>query len=303
MTAGMDPPTEEIMESLLAEAVYNNREAIRLFKDERESLLPSGSSQVMNSNLSRANIGWIYTHLRQVERKLDDVNNKLFCWKQLRNAVEAATTKNVAVKRSYLEEKRRTASIYHALNESISLKQSQESQLQDLNNKYLILQKQQQDTLTEKKQFDETYCLIKENVDKEIKEMKKSKIKTNEESQDVKRRKLSGNTIDLTSASGTRKPKHLQNGKKICIPSRGATKKWLNALPEMNSELIDKSKFQKSDNYSEIIGRKVQRNFPGHGLFTGTVKSFKSPYYTICYEDGDKEEMSLAELREWLVDM
>jgi hypothetical protein len=301
----MDPPTEQIMEALLAEAIYNNREAIRLFKDERESLLLTGCSQNMNSNLSRANIGWIHTHLRQVERKLDDVHNKLFCWKQLRDAVESATTKNVAVKCSYLEEKRRTASIYHSLNESISLKQNQESQLQDLNNKFLILQKQHQDTLTEKTQIDDSYYLTKESVDRELKELKKSKVKTNEESQDVKRRKLNSNTIDLTaaSASAAKKSKHLQDGKKICIPSRGATKKWLNALPEMNTGLTDKSKFQKSENFTEIIGRKIQRNFPGHGVFTGTVKSFKSPYYTISYEDGDKEEMTLAEMREWLVDL
>jgi deoxyribodipyrimidine photolyase len=299
----MDPPTEQIMEALLAEAVYNNREAIRLFKDERESLLRTGCSQNMNSNLSRANIGWILTHLRQVERKLDDIHNKLYCWKQLRDAVESATTKNVAVKCSYLEEKRRTASIYHSLHESISLKQNQESQWQELNNKYLILLKQHQDTLTEKNQIDDSYCLTKESVDRELKELKKSKVKTNEESQDVKRRKLSSNTIDLTSASTARKSKHLRDGKKICIPSRGATKKWLNALPEMNAGVIDKSKYQKSDNVAEIIGRKVRRNFPGHGVFTGTVKSFKSPYYTICYEDGDKEEMTLVEMREWLVDL
>lgn len=298
----MDPSTDEIMESLLAEAVYNNREAIRLFRDERESLLLNRSSQNMNSNLSRANIGWIHTHLRQVERKLDDVHNKLFCWKQLRDAVESATTKNVVVKCSYLEEKRRTASLYHSLNESISLKLNQESQLQDLNNKYLTLQKQYEDALIEKNEADDLYCSVKINVDKEIKEKKKSNLKTNEESQDVKRRKLSSNIIDLTTASVARKTKILQGGKKICIPSRGATKKWLNALPEMNADTIDRNKFQRSENISVIIGRKIQRNFPGHGVFTGTVTAFKSPYYTVCYEDGDKEEMTLTEMREWLFD-
>lgn len=293
----MDPPTEEIMESLLTEAAYNNSEAIRLFKDERESLLLTGSSQSMNSNLSRANIGWIHTHLRQVERKLDDAHDKLFYWKELRDAVESATTRNVAVKCSYLEEKRRTASIYHSLNESISLMQTQESQFQDLNNKYLILQKQHEDLMAEKKRIDNSYCSTKEIVDREMKEMKKSKVKTDKESQDVKRRKLSSNTIDLTSASAARKSTHPQERMKINIPSRRATKKWL----EMNA-VLDKFKLLKSES-NEIIGRKIQRNFPGHGVFTGTVKSFKTPYYTICYEDGDKEEMTLAEMREWLVDL
>lgn len=297
-TIGMSAPTEEIMESLLTEAVYNNREAIRLFKDGRESLLLTGSSQNMNSNLSRANIGWIQTHLRQVERKLDDVHDKLLCWKELRDAVESATTRNVAVKCSYLEEKRRTASIYHSLNESISLMQTQESQFQDLNKKYLILQKQHEDSMAERKKIDDSCCSTKESIDREIKQMKKSKVKTDKESQDVKRRKLSSNTIDLTSASAARESTHPQERMKINIPSRRATKKWL----ETNAVLVDKFKLLKSES-NEIIGRKIQRNFPGHGVFTGTVKSFKTPYYTICYEDGDKEEMTLAEMREWLVDL
>ena len=50
------------------------------------------------------------------------------------------------------------------------------------------------------------------------------------------------------------------------------------------------------------IGGEIKKPFRGYsGIFTGIVKSYRQPYFTICYEDGDKEEMTETELLRWLV--
>ena len=50
------------------------------------------------------------------------------------------------------------------------------------------------------------------------------------------------------------------------------------------------------------IGGEIKKPFRGYsGIFTGVIRSYKSPYYTICYEDGDKEEMTETEMLRWLV--
>ena len=56
-----------------------------------------------------------------------------------------------------------------------------------------------------------------------------------------------------------------------------------------------------------LVGRAVSKNFPPHGTFRGTVTasrhsaSEREDVYTVAYEDGDKEELTLAELRSALV--
>ena len=50
------------------------------------------------------------------------------------------------------------------------------------------------------------------------------------------------------------------------------------------------------------IGGEIKKPFRGYsGIFTGVIKSYKCPYYNICYEDGDKEEMTETEMLRWLV--
>jgi len=44
----------------------------------------------------------------------------------------------------------------------------------------------------------------------------------------------------------------------------------------------------------------IQKYFPGNGTFTGVVMSFEDPYYKVAYEDGDEEEISWEELRQYL---
>ena len=62
------------------------------------------------------------------------------------------------------------------------------------------------------------------------------------------------------------------------------------------------TKAKSSKSKESLMGRKIQREFPGHGVFIGTVNSYKVPYYTICYDDGDTEEMNMTEMKKWLID-
>jgi len=49
---------------------------------------------------------------------------------------------------------------------------------------------------------------------------------------------------------------------------------------------------------SSMVGRLVEKKFPGHGLFKGRVASedLKAGLYTVVYEDGDEEDLNLDEL-------
>lgn len=53
----------------------------------------------------------------------------------------------------------------------------------------------------------------------------------------------------------------------------------------------------------EFIHRKVQKEFPPHGIFKGVVKSYdaKEKFFQIEYEDGDEEEMTMEELKTKLI--
>ena len=51
----------------------------------------------------------------------------------------------------------------------------------------------------------------------------------------------------------------------------------------------------------ELIGRYISAAFHGHGIFYGVVLNYDEPFYRICYEDGDTEEMTLAEVKSRLV--
>ena len=49
-----------------------------------------------------------------------------------------------------------------------------------------------------------------------------------------------------------------------------------------------------------LCGRSVQKHFDGHGTFQGTVvsldRSAKPALYKVCFEDGDEEEFTRAEV-------
>jgi hypothetical protein len=53
---------------------------------------------------------------------------------------------------------------------------------------------------------------------------------------------------------------------------------------------------------NELIGRRVEKNFKGHGFYKGTIVNFDKPYYKVTYDDGEEEEYSLAQVKKLLLD-
>ena len=51
----------------------------------------------------------------------------------------------------------------------------------------------------------------------------------------------------------------------------------------------------------ELIGRQIRKDFGKAGVFIGTIMSVKKPYYSIEYEDGDSEDMTLREVNRLLI--
>ena len=45
------------------------------------------------------------------------------------------------------------------------------------------------------------------------------------------------------------------------------------------------------------IGTVIKREFPGFGVYDGTVVEYKKPYYRVVYADGDSEQLLGRELR------
>ena len=47
---------------------------------------------------------------------------------------------------------------------------------------------------------------------------------------------------------------------------------------------------------TELIGVRIKKRFFNHGVFTGHVQSYTSPYFYVVYVDKDSEELSIQEL-------
>ena len=43
------------------------------------------------------------------------------------------------------------------------------------------------------------------------------------------------------------------------------------------------------------VGDRIQKKFEGHGMYTGVLTSWREPYFTVTYPDGDEEEMTPSE--------
>ena len=54
-------------------------------------------------------------------------------------------------------------------------------------------------------------------------------------------------------------------------------------------------------NISAFIGRRVKKEFPGHGMYSGTVVGYSSPFFRVRYEDSDEEEYEEDDLKKILV--
>ena len=139
---------------ILSESKQFASEALRLFLELSSlggDVLPSSSSSssstsnrpdfVMNSNTIRAKQGMIRTNMLQVLSKLQEIEVETMKWENQRECLEMITTENVAIKKAYLVEKRRTASLYLSLGDSIAAQQTQGIELRDQKVKLRSLQK------------------------------------------------------------------------------------------------------------------------------------------------------------------
>ena len=51
----------------------------------------------------------------------------------------------------------------------------------------------------------------------------------------------------------------------------------------------------------DVIGRRVRKMFPGHGVYMACVTDYENPHYRLIYDDGNKEDLTPVELGPLLV--
>jgi hypothetical protein len=143
---------------------------------------------------------------------------------------------------------------------------------------------------------------------------------SSEGNMDAKRQKLSsGEETEISSARAYSPPSKLIEDQKGSRSSSGSGGDSPNApggpssvtlnsgsLTNKTKQNTDISKEpssrEKADNLRDsLLGRQVRKKFPGHGFFVGTVMEYRYPYFTVCYADGDKEDMNLTEVQKWLI--
>ena len=310
----MESSNDESLESLLVELRWNNREAIRLFTNEREFMLKNSSLQVFNSNLYRENIGWITSYLELIEKRLLRFDDNFFQWKTLREAVERACTESVTLKSLQFDEMRRTASLYHSLGESISTQQSQEFQLRELTSKITTLQKQATEVLQRNVEVQKSLVaiqkkhsdLLRENEEHKMKKVKCANIEFKGQ------RAIDRNDPSLMSNAQCEKAEdpssnnQSRNTEASNYTSSSSNRKIIKSVKEKRQSNDAKKnqavRSNKVDDLKEsLLGRRIRKNFPRHGFYDGTIHAFKRPYFTVVYDDGDKEEITMTEILLWLV--
>ena len=314
----MDSFSNEDLESLIVEMRWNNKEALRLFQNERSYLNSSRKFQVLNSNASRDNVGWIDTHLSNIESKFDDLGENFAKWRLVREALEKVSTDSVLMKSSLFEEKRRTASLYNALDESVSVQQNQESQIKDLKAKLSNLQRQQgeyqQKKLDNEKELSEMNITLTGLLTERREEtIRKSKALAQAGDQIVKRPKLKdrgsddisspamGDTDEKNSSSMVKtKNEHNKLGRFIS-PNVSSSSAAASSAKNKNQNIDPISDKDRMDASIEaLVGRRIQREFPSLGYFQGVVQEYRKPYFLVVYDDGDTEDMNQTEVRRWL---
>ena len=104
-----------------------------------------------------------------------------------------------------------------------------------------------------------------------------------------------------TDQTGSQSKPHIQSHNKI-RPDSTEHKKIIQATVVKKENTEQAKKIQADLRINSLIGREIRKPFRGYsGIFKGTVKQYKEPYFTICYEDGDKEEMNETEILRWIV--
>ena len=312
----MEASNDESIESLLIELKWNNKEAIRLFTNERKYMLNNSTLQVLNSNSCRENLSWINSHMEEVEKNLSEFDDKFLKWKTLREAVERACTESVTLKSLQFDEMRRTASLYYSLGESISTQQSQEFQLRELTSKFTTLQKQATEVLQRKVEVQKSLVAIQKKHSELLKENEEHKLKkaktVNTEFKRQGAIDVDGTHPSPTSSDPCEKAKdpssnnHNRNFEASNGTSSSSNRKIITLVKKKRQNddvkkdlVIRGNKFD--DSKESLLGRTIRKNFPSHGYYDGTIQAFKRPYFTVIYDDGDKEEITMTEILLWLV--
>lgn len=314
----------EDLELIIREIKFSNKEAIRLFKDEeRNTFMIDQSSLTHNSNSRRESLSLMDHHLQKVECKLDSVDVEILKWNFLKELLESTTSENVAVKNCYLDEQRRSASLCCSLNDSISVQQVQEKEIQDLKSKNKILQKKQKNTTVAYEKMNQKceglMAGIKRTKEDNTVAAKKSKSSSSSSAildvasildQSNKNVHHPSGVIPqhslLTAPNGNGKATIFPSSSSSCISSASVDDNAINSSFQPDQRTIQQKqeksgrKIPQEAGRNSLVDREIKKHFKGHGIFTGRVTKFKAPYYTIKYDDGDSEDMDEMEVHKWL---
>lgn len=317
----------EDLELIIGEIKCSNEEAIRLFEDEtRNSPMIGQSSLIHNSNSRRESLSLIGHHLQKMGCKLEEIDVEILKWNLLKELLESTTSENVAIKNCYLEEKRRTSSLYCSLNDAMSSQQTLEVQMQDLKSKYKALKKEERNTTVAYQKLNEK-CqgLIagkKRTKEENTTIIKKQKVASSSSAifDDALTLDQSNRSIQyppgdiprhdlLTAPNGDGQATVFPSTSSSSLVSSSSTDKIVtvsayqkdqgNNQQKQEKKIVSKKVPLEAGN-NALIGREIKKQFKGHGFFTGRVTRYKAPYYIVCYDDGDKEELDELEVQKWL---
>ena len=124
--------------AIIKELKWNTEQAICIISNQPDVF----HVELPILNESRNNRGWISLYMSRILGNIDDIEIEALKWNDQRSNLEVLCAENVVLKRTFLEEKRRTSSLYHSLNLEIVKQVSQNSELKDLRLKLKLLQKE-----------------------------------------------------------------------------------------------------------------------------------------------------------------
>jgi hypothetical protein len=323
----MDVCRVEDLELFIREIKSSNKEVIRLFQDEaRNPFMISQALPTQNCNSRRELLSLIDHHLQNIEIKLENVDIEILKWNLLKQLLESTTSENVAVKNFYYEEQRRSASLRYSLNDTISVQQTQEKEIQDLKSKNKTLQKEQRNATVAYQKMSEKYQGLTAGI-KRTKEENTTTVKKSKSSSSSSTIVEGISALDQINKSMQHPlgdiPQHdlltapNGDGKATVFPSTSSSNISSSSTDSnamgSSSRQDQKTNQQKQDKKAlsvkkiplaagknALIGREIKKQFKGQGIFTGRVSSYRKPYYTVKYDDEDSEDMDEVEVHKWL---
>ena len=302
---------------------WNTREINRLFEDVLKT--HELTEVYQNSFGKKQQLNLLQHHLRKLLCLTHDELNSTILTKKMQNDVikiQELTAENISIKKGFLLLQRRISSTYCALNENISAQISTENQLDDHKTKLKDLKKEMSILKRQMAENERQHSQQKMNLEKQVKYLRsvQQKLTTMNSTPTYKdSTNFQNNKIQNTQSSKKRKLVMPENSflnlpVPVSIPLSSMTAINTTVLTSNNDEIWDEHStlnqlVTKSDiceqspvpDEVKYIGRKVEKTFEGHGVFKGTIKSYKKPYYLIVYDDGDREEMKKEEVELHLI--